>query len=213
MTHFVLYVIVPKRIVESGKTEKYIDNVMEPYSENTEVPTYITKSALGVTREMMKVNRNDPAFAEKMEGKTIAEAYMAWAGDRLDKKGNAISNWNKKSIWDWFVIGGRWDGRITKKIKIDEDTTRHQKLEDNMLQMGEFLENYRLDPDGMICHSVVKNGRLYAPGRHGWFGTFSHRNKKGSDEELEAGWRKRFERMFNARRAKKDYVVSLDCHV
>ena len=224
MTHFVLYVIVPREIAELPPDdnygqmhldfdgiETYIDEVMEPYSEQLDVDPYIIKTALGVKREMRKVNKQHPDFAEKMEGKGIAEAYKAWAGCELDKKGNALSTWNNKAIWDWFVIGGRWNGRLTGVGKDKEGDINATDLEENMLKVSDFLIKYDKNTDEMGCHCVIKHGKLISAGRHGWFGTFSPKNKKLTEKEVEAKWEKRFRGLFNS--AKKDYVVNVDCHV
>ena len=227
MTHFVLYVIVPKEIAEVpperdakggldyAGMEEYIGEVMEPYSENLEMTPYVVKSKLAVMREMRKVNKEHPDFAEKMDGKTLAEAYMAWAGQKLDRHGNALSTWNKKAIWDWYAIGGRWNGRLTGATETSDDGYNFDKkckeLHNNFLKVGDFLEKYDKDVEGMGCHVVIKNGRLHSPGRHGWFGTFSQKNKKLTEKQIEARWEKRFRGLFNS--TKKDYVVNVDCHV
>ena len=47
----------------------------------------------------------------------IKKFWETWEGNNLDEEGNSLSTWNKNSFWDWFVIGGRWDGILTDNLQ------------------------------------------------------------------------------------------------
>lgn len=56
--------------------------------------------------------------------KTDEEIYQWYRDgdddDRYDENGNELSTYNPKSKWDWYTIGGRWDGYF----KLKEDPTK-----------------------------------------------------------------------------------------
>ncbi|GAI55280.1 unnamed protein product, partial [marine sediment metagenome] len=49
------------------------------------------------------------------EKRDIREWAKYWYGEELDDKGNLLSTFNRDSFWDWYQVGGRWDGAITDK--------------------------------------------------------------------------------------------------
>jgi hypothetical protein len=51
--------------------------------------------------------------------KSDEEIYQWYRGsdddDRYDENGNELSTYNPKSKWDWYTVGGRWDGYFNLK--------------------------------------------------------------------------------------------------
>ena len=46
----------------------------------------------------------------------LIEWYTTWGNyHHCDKNGNIYSTYNPESKWDWYVVGGRWDGYIPTK--------------------------------------------------------------------------------------------------
>jgi glutaredoxin-related protein len=120
MTHFVSFVVLNK---DQEISEEAIENAVYHFSEGREVEPYISETALEVKekykktmaeaanlsddellkREYMKKYKDNPTMP-------IEVFWKDWCGGKLDAKGNALSTWNKESFYDWFAIGGRWDG-------------------------------------------------------------------------------------------------------
>ena len=59
--------------------------------------------------------KND--FPKKLEW-TDEQCYQderRWYGDMVDDEGNLLSTYNSNAKWDWYEIGGRWEGVIITK--------------------------------------------------------------------------------------------------
>ena len=61
-----------------------------------------------VPEKFLTVDVND----EKAVYKLLREE---WENDSFDEDGNYLSTYNPASKWDWYEIGGRWDGMLKLK--------------------------------------------------------------------------------------------------
>lgn len=107
-------------------------------------------------------------FAAKLEWndeELYADAIKWLSPSDLDAEGNELSTYNPKSKWDWYQVGGRWDGALpTKDGKEVSETT-----------IGDLaLDSFK------YTFAVVKEGEWYEKGEMGWFGMAS--NEKETDE-------------------------------
>lgn len=135
MSHYGVLVALPKGTKD---IESALAKVMEPFDENLEVGPYISETVddiikLKATRiEHIKeqlakskklTNARDLLWEKEtkerlkeIEDMSDEEWYHEQTEDRiLDEKGNVISTYNPDSKWDWYVIGGRWEGCIPLK--------------------------------------------------------------------------------------------------
>ena len=111
MTHFTVLV--------AG--EDY-ESILAPYDENIKVAPYISKTKDEVEAEFLE-------YKSRCQGRLDAGGVLSafdqltlyldhvtrgwWNdchGNDLDSEMNAISTYNPKSKWDWYVVGGRWTG-------------------------------------------------------------------------------------------------------
>lgn len=110
--HYRALIIIPKKIYEKGDKAitRYIEDKMAPYDENLEVDPYIiyTKAELQNLFEDFKKNPEREKYNYSIE-----TFCSEWHGYELDEHGNAISTHNPEGFWDWYVVGGRWDGELT----------------------------------------------------------------------------------------------------
>lgn len=86
--------------------------------------------------------------------------------DDLDEQGNAYSTYNPDSIWDWWVVGGRWDGEHApgNRTTVAEYRVR--------IGATDYVPpRVLVDADGAVRR-----------GTEGWFG-MTH------DEQDDAAWR------------------------
>lgn len=160
MTHFVVGIIIPKE--EINRAESYIDEVMYPYSETLEVEPYIDKTKEEVEKEFLnfkmelkekiaenKVSDYEEKYIENEQIKEISikEWVKDWYGQDLDSKGNLLSTFNKKSFWDWYRIGGRWDGILTDNKQRSQDgfnfDDKHETIANNSIKVKELLKKYK----------------------------------------------------------------------
>ena len=96
MSHFSLAVLH-----EEGQD---IDELLAPYSEELETEprlTYTKAEAIQHARQNYEEYRNRPDEE--------CWAFMA-DGCKTDADGNIYTTYNPQSKWDWYVVGGRWDG-------------------------------------------------------------------------------------------------------
>lgn len=106
-------------------------------------------------------------------------------GYEIDEDENLLSTYNPESKWDWYSVGGRWDGFL------------HYKNEE--LGFAETNEAYihELDIDYLLEHIpfcfVTEDGEWREKGEMGWWGSVSN-------EKPEDSWKQQF----------VDYVKSLD---
>lgn len=106
-------------------------------------------------------------------------------GYEIDENENLLSTYNPDSKWDWYSIGGRWNGFL------------HYK--DEELDFAETNEAYihELDMDYLLEHTpfcfVTEDGEWIEKGEMGWWCSVSN-------EKPEDSWKQQF----------VDYVKSLD---
>jgi len=138
MSHFTVAVFTEDE-------EQDLDELMEPFSENLEVEQYVSMTRDDLVREerrrMQAVFENqyaewqkDPAAYEKGSNpehieylksipellkRTDEEIYKdeirGYDKDSIDDNGNVLSTYNPDSKWDWYEVGGRWQGMLLLK--------------------------------------------------------------------------------------------------
>lgn len=158
MTHFLAGIVVPKNIVKKGDSvvNDYIGDKIERYSESYVVEPHIDKTYNEIVEEFRKnvkeAKEKYKADPEKYkfykssveydenetDTKKIKAWYTDWSGTTLyDKKNNALTTWNKDSWYDWWRVGGRWDGVMTKNKQSSDNgfnfDSRHESVKNNSL--------------------------------------------------------------------------------
>ncbi|MDD7755241.1 MAG: hypothetical protein PUJ51_12170 [Clostridiales bacterium] len=129
MSHFTVAVFTEP----NGKT---VDELLAPYDENIVVEPYIDKTKEEIIQSAketkdriltrLKENPNyelDSWEEDYINAKTDEELYNQgiWEDEEYDENGNHLTNYNPKSKWDWYQIGGRWRGLLkAKKGEIGE---------------------------------------------------------------------------------------------
>ena len=175
MTHFSVGIIVPSH--ELSNLQAFITEQMAPYDENTEVEPYVSYSVeqaqADLTRDITRfegiIERQDANFnlekcqehLEKLRVTTPDDKYREYVEyhKHFDEDGDPISTYNPESKWDWFVIGGRWDGWIN-----DCDTSS-EAVSDNIATTEAVLERNK------IPHAIITpDGQWHEHGQMGWFG-------------------------------------------
>ena len=122
MSHFT--VLVP------AENEAELERVLLPYheyectgiEEYTEfVIAHPADEAEAAAREIVQKEyvQNDPALKEKYEAylkeSDIASIFDSWSGYTIDEQGNVGRVTNPNAKWDWWLIGGRWTGKLLLK--------------------------------------------------------------------------------------------------
>lgn len=126
MSHYTVLVIT-----SDGDYEK----ALEPFDENLEMEPYIYKTKEQCIQELIEYKRrydnhdenfNRQWFNENFsdvdfsDGKSIYEAFRKYHDYYdYDEEGNVLSTCNPNSKWDWYQLGGRWNG----SLRLKEGTT------------------------------------------------------------------------------------------
>lgn len=81
----------------------------------------------------------------------------------IDSEGNELSTYNPNAKWDWYQVGGRWDGFLKTK----------DGREINETTIGE-LDFKSLSP----TFAVLKYGEWHEKGEMGWFAMVSSEKRR-----------------------------------
>lgn len=123
--HYCVFVMIePDSDIETS-----VMKAMEPFDEALEVEPYRIHFNYEEVQRMAKFYNIDPAdlhaLAAKMEDWTNHEGGV-------DRQGlYQLTNFNPDGRWDWYEIGGRWDGYIPG-------------AEDNVIPAGKLMNDPQL---------------------------------------------------------------------
>jgi hypothetical protein len=248
VSHFFVGVLVPKdtRDIEAKVNEllaPYDENIsVEPYDEKCFCVNRLAKKAGHAAAEAFKPlddlrkefhatyhPDNDEAWREfiKEYEKIDADATKAHplfekpdpACDECNGTGVVTSTSNPKSQWDWFVIGGRWDGTIQRAPRDDGKGgfnfgEEHHLVKNNYILVKDVLDETKavtaaLTHPGetyswMPYALVTPDGKWHEKGVMGWFGM-------ARNEAKQEDWEKEVMRLLNENLECK--LVGVDCHV
>lgn len=246
MSHFFVGVIVPP---DTQDIEDEVEQLMEPYSENREVepyerPCYCVGSL--AKKEAREQAEQEVGSIEKFRATFLGGNDQAWrlhikpyldvenralvAHPLKDKPdsgcedcdGTGINKvtYNPDSKWDWYVIGGRWDGEIQGKPRDDGQGgfnfgDEHHQPQHNVTRVADLIKAKSI-PDAVIkeltrgddtfsCHSLVTpDGEWHEKGEMGWLGV-------SVDNKDRDTWLDEIQKIL------KEYadclIVGVDCHI
>lgn len=206
MSHFSVAVVVPNETYKKGEVyiKDYIQDLLDPFSEHLEVEPYKNPC---YTCKGTKINALEYS---KNFGKPCDE-------EDCDENGEYTTTYNPKSKWDWYRIGGRWNGEIVNNVPVSTDNGFNfgadcESLELNSISINKLLETRyeryvsESNPDGVFSPFAIltPESDWIEHGKMGWWAIVSD---KTSDEE----WNEITKAVFN--RYKNEYAVLLDCHI
>lgn len=186
MSHFSLAII--------AEEDANIDDILEPFYEGLEVEPYIEQTKrqfIKNTREYYKsvyesfLEKKEESTEENKEKLKLYEDLINMTDSELyeyqrekydetdfDREGNLISTYNPESKYDWYDIGGRWDGLLTlkeKDAKGNPITVNQAKIKDINFEPNEklyeeaieFWENYVEGKDPSCVGFVLYKPEYY----------------------------------------------------
>jgi hypothetical protein len=200
MSHFLTGVILPLGLspADEDHIRVTVDELLKPYDEGREVrshPVYVKGGALVRMKRYYRV-------------RTAAECLphlRDWTGcpGGLDKHGlYYLSRYNPDSRWDWYVIGGRWNGVIAGKPRDDDQGGFNFANEFHQLS-----ENVATVKDAAVteCFAfVLPDEKWLAAGDMGWWGMVSN-------EASEDKWNAALQEL--AAKYADHLIVGVDCHI
>lgn len=129
--------------------------------------------------------------------------------DTCNGTGTYRSTYNPQSKWDWYRIGGRFDGLITQNPQSSEHgfnfAAKHETLENNSVPVQELLDSHAATGEVFRSYSIVTpEGEWIQRGNMGWWGM-------SSGDLPENVWE---EQLLTIYRKYADMdIVLLDCHI
>lgn len=188
MTHFTVAIIIAPEVAD---TENFVQQQMQPYDESIEVAPYVCYSleqaaadiAATIHRLELIISRQESFYdldkcranLDELRRMTPEEKYRAYCQycDQFNDKGEPISRYNPVSKWDWYVIGGRWDGWIN-----DLETDQHSYA-DNTASTEQVIARKK------VPHAIITpDGVWHQRGRMGWWAILATENENWDDEAL-----------------------------
>jgi len=147
-----------------------------------------------------KANLNNENHIKKLEGlpqeaaMTDEEIYQKeidwYESDMVGKRGGVWSTYNPKSKWDWFEVGGRWDGMLV--LKDGRTVNEAKKNEVDWSKTGKAF-------------GILHEGKWHENAKMGWFGMTS-------DEKSEKRWEKEYQEVMDS--IPDDTLITvIDCHI
>ncbi|TWT44942.1 hypothetical protein RAS1_13620 [Phycisphaerae bacterium RAS1] len=186
MTHFTVAIIIPPRV---NDIDAFIVHQMDPFSENTEVEPYVCYTpeqaaadiASSIHRLELIISRNEDGYdidkcrqnLDELRSTTPEQRYQERSKtyETFNESGEPLSTYNPDSKWDWYVIGGRWDGWIN-----DLETSR-ERIDDNIASTREAIERNK------IPHAIITpDGEWHERGQMGWWGTLLTENENWDEQ-------------------------------
>lgn len=221
MSHFCVYVFHDKDTSIDTLLAPYDENlVVEPYVE------YNKEEAIAKVRKEIEDYKNGPyaeyiknpeeyekkykctkkyieflknEFPKKInwtDDQCYDDIKEDYDSDMIDKDGNLLSKYNPKSKWDWYVVGGRWNGGIPMKTNMKLEIKSCNECKVSQIDMDKIDTPYAY---------VDTNGNWNERGEMGWFGISTNDKDKDS-------WDDEFKKFINNQ--KKSTIVTLvDCHI
>lgn len=189
MTHFVGMVV--------ARDEAHMHQLLERYNENREVEPYVDDTDW--IEALSKCANYSVTKGDNIGDKTVLQLLNEWSGsgwrfNRDEQRFEHFTTYNPESLWDWYVIGGRWDGHYHRENKVTvEAAIRALGIEGGTLY-GNVPPRVLVDSNGILKR-----------GREGWFG---YTENEYPDEEWGAMVGERLDRS-----APDAFVYFLDLHI
>lgn len=225
----------PVIVVSESPDEAVILDLLAPYDENITVAPYAEMSYAEVKAYLYGVCKD----WEAPEARPIAAALDADDIETLrrynneqfhffqgmNEKGEALTNYNPKSKWDYKAFGGRWtallNGEYQCRLKDfprirPKDTKKDLKKKFPMIYEsyqkkqapveyveGTFRNHLKLN----FCYALLlPSGEWIEPGQYAWWlGALAER-------EENVDWIRKFNQILDAL-PQDDWVTLIDCHI
>lgn len=181
MTHFTVGIIVPPGVSD---VEAFIAGQMDPYYEHSEADPYVCYSIEQARSEIERdirrleriIDRQDADYnldkcrhiLAKLRRTTPEAKYQEYIQfhENFDDQGQPIATYNPDSKWDWYVIGGRWDGWINDREASGERTAANSAPTEQAIAREK------------IPHAIITpDGQWHERGQMGWWAVLITENE------------------------------------
>lgn len=233
MSHSTVLVIGPR-------TEEELVHALVPFDENLEVEPYVddTRESLitrqrekhehatqrleefltnpagysGIhnTRHIQWIVKDAPAQAALTDDELWEQVVQPLYAPELDEQNRIWSTYNPRSRWDWYTIGGRWNGDLHVKDGVHVATPRGRPAAGAEAHTGggvnfvERVSDLDLDKTPVTFAVLTPDGEWHERGHMGWFGLVS-------DEQNHDKWAAQWRALVGAHPDESAFLV--DVHI
>ena len=133
------------------------------------------------------------------------DAIKYLEADELDEDGNILSNYNPKSKWDWYSVGGRWAGMLhaTSGTHGDGSAFNPNPKREGFYDSAKVADITFAD-DFETFAVITPDGEWHEKGKMGWFGI--------TTDEKE-GWKDAYKEAFLDNADPEWFLTIVDCHI
>ncbi len=189
MTHFTIAIIIPACV---NNIAAYIAQQMEPYDENRQVAPYVCYTREKAAEEIKATAHRLELIIERREAgydidkcrQNLDDLRRTTPEQRYQERlrlcetfndcGEPVSTYNPASKWDWYVVGGRWDGWM------NDLETSNERIEDNIATTHDVIARNK------IPHAIITpDGQWHERGSMGWWAILLTENENW-DEHTQA---------------------------
>lgn len=184
MPRYVKY--TKEQLIEKAKkwNEDYKNGTYAEYLEN---PVKYAENC-GNVRHLEYLKTEFPLKLKMTDEELYQNEIEGYDPDEISPEGGVYSTYNPKSKWDWYELGGRWQGMIKTKDGKSVD---------------EAIKSEIANLDEICTFAVLKDGEWYERGKMGWWAIVS-------DEDAE--WEVKQKELIAS--LPDDAFISIyDCHI
>lgn len=180
----------------------YWDTDLEQYAEDLEVEAYVERTKEEAINDVQRNQRKryleaikalqtpdlksqSMDFYQKIvdQGPSISredawKEVLSW-GYELDEEDNLLSTYNPNAKWDWYCVGGRWNGFLVLKERKDDGSI----IEVNEAYFNEIDWDYMKEWNRIPFCFVDEDGEWYEKGEMGWFAITTNEVDKDTWQE------------------------------
>ena len=201
-----------------------IEDLLAPFDENWETPPR-PEDCYCKNEEGVKTYKSGSTVDWGREGEPAPDC------EDCEGSGTSVTTYNPKSKWDWYVVGGRWEGELVEGYDANDDIRNYEKctycegtgLRDDEIGKNQRAKNPALGmkrnfenaPTGTNVAFVKDIAKDFEPfafvtphyewverAEMGWFG-----QSRNDNELYEQSWEE-------TRKQYSDHVaVLVDCHI
>jgi hypothetical protein len=127
---------------------------------------------------------------------------------RCNGTGLYETTYNPKSQWDWYRVGGRWDGLIVNNRQYSQNGFNfshvHETIKNNSLLLDSLPDE--IDDNWIPFAIVTPDGEWHEKGDMGWWGIVN---------DAKSNWEQEAKEIINKyRKGEIKYMaVAVDCHI
>jgi len=129
-------------------------------------------------------------------------AIRFYEKENIDEDGNVYSTYNPLSKWDWYRVGGRWDGAMVDNKQTSENGFNFDDMHETFENNSCFVRQIKKDWTPFAI--IAPDGKWHEKGEMGWWGIVDN-------EKEENKWDEEALKIFSA--YPDNMVVSVDVHI